>query len=283
MSAPKAPPLAFRIVITFSLLVALGALVAEIFFPKPQPLLASFQLDPPDPLHSMPDYSDITHVPWRKEAYYSALVPLVVYENEFIAWQREQLLQAYQVLESGADLTHQDRKLLEDILAYYRLPWPESEEDWNLLFKRVAPVPYDLVLMQGAKESAWGTSRFAQQGNNLFGQWCFTPGCGLVPERRTPDMNHEVRLFSSVQASVRSYLRNINTHRAYRDLRLIRQELLSEGQEPTGADLAPGLIHYSERRQAYVNEVLSLLRSNLDEMEQAIESYYQKRRQEKED
>lgn len=274
MSAAAAPPLFLRILFFLALLVALGALIAELFFPKPQPLLQAFHAQAPDPLYAMPDATEITHVPWRKEAYFSALLPLVIYENKRVAWQREQLHLAREALRAGIELTAQDIKLVEEILDFYQLAWPEDDQAWQRVFKRVAPVPYDLVLMQGAKESAWGTSRFALQGNNLFGEWCFTPNCGLVPERRTPDMQHEVRVFSSVQASVRSYLRNINTHRAYRGLRQVRQELIEQGLEPRGKDLAPGLIHYSERGQAYVNEMISLLRSNQLDMKQALENYY---------
>lgn len=275
MSAPTTSPLFFRGLIALSLVVALWSLTAELLDPWTPPLLKSFQAEAPDPLYSMPDYSHISHIPWRKDAFFSVLVPLVIYENEFINWQREQLITAHLALQEGVELASQDEQLLEDIFNYYRLDWPASEEDWELIFKRAVPVPDDLVLMQGAKESAWGTSRFAQQGNNLFGQWCFSEGCGLVPERRTPDMNHEVRLFESVQASVRSYMQNINTHRAYRDLRNLRQQLLAEGEVPSGVDLAPGLIHYSERRQAYVNEIIGLIQSNLEEIDRAIESYYQ--------
>jgi len=250
-------------------------LLAELINPTPKPLLEPFQAEAPDPLRSMPDYSQISHIPWRKEAFFSALVPLVVYENQHIAWQREQLEKAYQALQEGTKLAPSDVSFLEATFDYYRVDWPANEEDWAKIFKRVVPVPPELVLMQGAKESAWGTSRFAQQGNNLFGQWCFTKGCGLVPERRTPDMKHEVRLFSSIQASVRSYLRNINTHRAYRDLRKLRQEILAEGETPSGVDLAPGLIRYSERRQAYVNEIIGLIQSNSGEIDQAMEAYHQ--------
>ena len=64
-------------------------------------------------------------------------------------------------------------------------------------------------------ESAWGTSRFAREGNNLFGQWCYKTGCGIVPKRRGEGQVHEVASFESVDAAVASYLRNINSHRAY--------------------------------------------------------------------
>ncbi len=275
MSEPASPPWFLRFLLLVALLVALAALIAEITGSKPQPVLEPFQPGfIPDPLEQLPDIGEITHVPWRKEAFFTALVPLVVYENERIAWQRSQLEKAKAALEQDIALLEEDEQLLKAIFAHYRVDWPADQEAWELILKRAWPVPEDLVLMQGAKESGWGTSRFAVEGNNLFGQWCFSQGCGLVPERRTPDRHHEVRLFATVQESVRSYLRNINTHRAYRELRELRQALIAEDAQPSGSDLAPGLISYSERRQAYVDEVLHLLHSNQQEILQALDAYY---------
>ncbi|SFX06529.1 glucosaminidase domain-containing protein [Marinospirillum alkaliphilum] len=264
-----AVPRIFPLLILLSLLVALGALVNEWLSPRPQ--LKPFDLVIADPLKQMPDYSHITHVPWRKEAFFNVLLPLVVYENQRIAWQREQLLAAKALLDSGQELVTKDEKLVADIARYYGLQWPLTENEWLTLLRRADQVPLDLVLMQAANESAWGTSRFAQEGNNLFGQWCFSVGCGLVPERRVPGMNHEVRRFETVLDSVQAYMRNINTHRAYRQLRLIRQNLRESGIEATGVDLAPGLISYSERRQAYVDEVISMINSNLAFIDQALQ------------
>lgn len=267
-SRPSTPRI-FPLLILLSLLVALGALVNEWLAPKPQ--LQPFDQVMPDPLRQMPDYSHITHVPWRKEAFFNTLMPLVVFENQRIAWQRAQLLQAKALLDAGQELVSKDQKLVADIARYYGLQWPLTDSEWLTLLRRTDQVPIDLVLMQAANESAWGTSRFAQEGNNLFGQWCFSVGCGLVPERRVPGMNHEVRRFGTVLDSVQAYMRNINTHRAYRQLRLIRQNLREDGVEATGIDLAPGLISYSERRQAYVDEVIWMINSNLAFIEEALQ------------
>lgn len=263
-------PLVFPLLLAFSLLVAFAALVNEWLAPKPS--LQPFTGTPVDPLQQMPDYSSISHIPWRKEAFFNTLLPLVLYENQRIQWQREQLQQAKNLLASGKELVTQDQQLVSEIARYYALDWPLTENEWITLMRRVDQVPVDLVLMQAANESAWGTSRFAQQGNNLFGQWCFSVGCGLVPEQRAAGMSHEVRRFDTVLDSVQAYMRNINTHRAYRQLRRIRENLRNKGAEITGIDLAPGLISYSERRQAYVDEVISMIRSNMEFIELAIES-----------
>jgi Bax protein len=111
-------------------------------------------------------------------------------------------------------------------------------------------------------ESAWGTSRFAVQGNNLFGQWCYQEGCGLVPLRRNTGSKHEVAKFDSVRDAIKSYLRNINTHRAYSDLRLHRATLRDQDQPVSGHLLADNLIEYSELREVYVHEIQAVIRIN---------------------
>lgn len=251
-----------------SLLVALGAGINELR--KPAPLLTPLDLPEIDPLEQLPDLSEIRHVPWLKAAFFELLTPLVVAENQRIQWQREQLQLARLHLESGMVLLPQDSLLLDEILAEYGLVLPETDADWERVLRRIDQVPADLVLMQAANESGWGRSRFAQEGNNLFGQWCFSAGCGLVPERRIDGFNHEVRRFDTVQDSVRAYMRNINTHRAYAGLRRLRAELQEEAEELTGYLLAAGLLSYSERGEAYVQEVRAMLRDNQTQIEEAL-------------
>ncbi len=90
------------------------------------------------------------------------------------------------------------------------------------LLIKIDEVPPSLVVAQAINESGWGRSRFAQEANNLFGMWCYTPGCGLVPERRRANDKHEVKRYASIQDSVNEYLRNINRNKAYRELRALR-------------------------------------------------------------
>jgi len=262
------PPLIFHLLIALSLLVGFFAVIREWLEPEPQ--LKPFTLVLENPLYSMPDYSDITHVPWRKDLFFKTLLPLVLYENERIHWQREQLMTAKQLLERGQTLVGKDLQEVIEIVHYYGLEWPLTEKEWGILDKRVHQVPVDLVLMQAANESAWGTSRFAREGNNLFGQWCFSKGCGLVPSGREAGKNHEVRKFTTILESVQAYMRNINTHRAYRELRTLRKKRVDAGEKVSGIDLAPGLINYSERGQAYVKELINMMKSNAPFVDQAM-------------
>ena len=127
------------------------------------------------------------------------------------------------------------------------------------LLLRVDEIPTSLVLAQAANESAWGTSRFAQDGHNYFGQWCFKQGCGITPSNRAPGATHEVKRFNTPMDSVHAYFININTHRAYKTLREIR----ASAEKPvSGVLLADGLLNYSERKQAYIDELKSMIISN---------------------
>ena len=138
---------------------------------------------------------------------------------------------------------------------YFMYPWGHAKAD-------VADWKHLHALAQAANESAWGTSRFATKGNNLFGQWCFSKGCGLVPRGRVEGASHEVAKFSSPFRSVRAYIQNLNRHPTYQELRDIRQED-RRGKDPlSGVDMAAGLLGYSERGQEYVDEIRAMIHYN---------------------
>ena len=123
-------------------------------------------------------------------------------------------------------------------------------------------MPASLALAQAAKESGWGTSRFARAGNNWFGQQCFREGCGHVPVRREADRQHEVARFPSVQAAVDAYMLNLNTHYRYQEFRDLRAQSRGNGNSLKGTELAAGLLAYSERREAYVAEIIDMIEYN---------------------
>lgn len=118
------------------------------------------------------------------------------------------------------------------------------------------------MLAQAAKESGWGTSRFAREGNNYFGIWCFFKGCGVTPLRRDAGRSHEVAIFDSVEQGLRYYIRAINTHVAYDGMRDLRAEKRRNNKALAGVTLASRLERYSERGMAYVREVQSMIRYN---------------------
>lgn len=134
-------------------------------------------------------------------------------------------------------------------------------------------IPRSLALAQAAKESAWGTSRFAREGNNYFGQRCYSKGCGLVPDARQTNAKFEVRAFPSVQDSVQSYMNNINGHPEYAELRAYRTIQRQAGKPVSGIRAAESISQYSERRGAYVDEIQSLIHFNQLESSAEAASY----------
>ena len=213
----------------------------------------------------VPDFNQYIDIRDKKQAFFAFMAPLVRAENAIIEEQRSNLIALYHRWQGDIDsLDSDDHELLEQLAIEYRVEFDmnENSDMFTLLLRRVDVVPETLVLVQAANESGWGTSRFALEGLNFFGQWCFRRGCGIVPENRPDGMNHEVRIFKSVNASIRSYLRNINTHAAYLELRLLREQRRAEGKDIRALDLTPGLLSYSERGEDYIDELNAMIRVN---------------------
>ncbi len=217
----------------------------------------------PEPVRAVepaPDFRNYVAGPARKAEFFKFLGPLIAAENRRVLSQRRRL----ERIAAKPALDDADSAWLARLAAEYKLEHMEGREAALIarLLRRVDVVPMSLALAQAAKESAWGTSRFAVDGNNFFGEWCFRPGCGLVPRLRAEDRKHEVEAFSSASASVSSYLRNLNTHANYRSFRMARGALRESGTPLSGLLLADGLVGYSERREDYVEEVKHLIRVN---------------------
>ena len=206
---------------------------------------------------TMPDFGSYGRVEARKAAFIDYLTPIVEYFNDRILMDRKHLKQISMSIAAGAKISWADIIWLQGLAEQYAVEW--NADDLRSvalqLKRRVDIIPVPLVLVQAAKESSWGQSRFAVEAHNLFGQWCFHQGCGVQPDQRPAGARHEVRRFKTAGDSVRSYLHNINTHSGYADLRRIRQRLREQHQPVTAGALADGLLFYSERRGAYVEEI----------------------------
>ncbi|NRA56418.1 MAG: glucosaminidase domain-containing protein [Gammaproteobacteria bacterium] len=209
----------------------------------------------------LPDFAAITDIRVKKAAFFDFIKPGVIHANNAIAADRAIVLQAQQQLVAAQPLTELTK--LKQIAQYYRLgQQPIEQQLIAQLLMRVDTIPADLILVQAANESGWGTSRFARLGLNFFGQWCFSKGCGLVPSSRNESANHEVEIFDSVDHSIASYLRNLNTHAAYQHLRQIRAQLRANDLTVEAQLLVVGLRNYSQRKDDYVIELLQMLRHN---------------------
>lgn len=196
----------------------------------------------------------------KKAKFFGFLNPLIKKANAKVLKQRDQLLE---IKEDISDLSSAQKRTLASFVETYRVDEELSiDEQIAELEIKINKIPAALVLAQAANESAWGTSRFAKKGNNYFGQWCFSRGCGLVPNSRNEGAAHEVAKFESAFDSVKSYILNLNRHTAYELLRTIRQDALDNGEEVSGEALAEGLVFYSERREEYVEEIQGMIRFN---------------------
>ncbi len=210
----------------------------------------------------VPDFGDIYNVRERKFAFFSYLLPAIQAENEHILSLRATLQRLHQKVLKGQALTAKESKWIGELSEYYRVETDDRTKLFNTLLRRVDIVPETLVLIQAANESGWGTSRFAQSARNFFGQWCWTDGCGIVPGERPDGESYEVRLFDSMEASVKSYIRNLNTHFAYQELRSIRSRLRLNEEPITAVPLTAGLVSYSTRGEDYITELQQMIRVN---------------------
>lgn len=212
----------------------------------------------------MPDFAGMEDVESRKSAFFNWLLPVVEAENERLLSLRGEIIALHDKQQSGEVLDRHERELLVTLAERFESPVTDPGEPrfFSQLLTRVDQVPASLALAQAAWESGWGTSRFARAGFNLFGHWCTEPGCGLVPGRRAEDAAHEVAVFRDVRESVRKYLVNLNSHRAYREFRAHRAALRNQGRPLTGPALVDALDDYSERGTAYVNDIETLMLAN---------------------
>ncbi|MFC3282978.1 glucosaminidase domain-containing protein [Litchfieldella rifensis] len=207
-----------------------------------------------DPISELPDLREKPAGPKRKAAFLALLVPIVEAENARISAKRDWLLT---LQERETPLDEGERQRLAELCDDYRVACRGPDVDSRLL-TRVATLPLEMVVIQAVEESGWGTSRFARQGNNLFGIRCFTSGCGLGQQ----GSGRRYQAFDSVQGAVRAYLHNLNTHRAYERLRTRRAELVRQGAVTAEALIAT-LDGYAVRAD-YRDALLSLLRTNSD-------------------
>ncbi|MEO9903434.1 MULTISPECIES: glucosaminidase domain-containing protein [Alphaproteobacteria] len=210
-------------------------------------------------------FKEVT-VEQKKQIFFRMILPLILMANEEVTSDREALMHLKSRLETTRVPYEGDLDELRSLANKYRLSEDSDVISVTKLLKtltrRIDIVPPSLALAQAATESAWGTSRFAVEGNALFGQWTFG-GKGMVPEeQRAEKGDHKVASFRSPLHSVRSYLRNLNTNRAYREFREDRAAARAEGKPFSGEALASALSRYSERGQDYIKEIRQIIVGN---------------------
>jgi Bax protein len=210
-----------------------------------------------------PDFSSM-EVGEKKRAFFAYLSPKIAAVNFQMAADRDRVTRLRERFARGRSIGWFDRRWLGRLGAKLEVPVDELplEDALEALERRAGIVPESIVLVQAALESGWGTSRFAIEGNNFFGQRCYRPDCGMAPTERPEDAQFGLARFPSADASVESYMINLNTHPSYRDFRVLRQTRRAEGQAITGLALVDGLTNYSERGTDYVEEIAAMIRAN---------------------
>lgn len=217
----------------------------------------------PERVAELPDFAAIADVRQKKQAFFDFMRPMVRKQNALIGKEREFLETVYAHFSLDHTLSDAERYRIGEIAQKYQFnPRVIDDSAIQELLIRVDTVPENMVLIQAANETGWGSSRFAKEGLNFFGQWCFRKGCGLVPLSRTEGLSHEVAKFDTVEDSVAAYLRNLNSNGAYEMFRAIRADVRAQGREPSAEELVYGLMSYSERKEAYIEELLQMLQHN---------------------
>lgn len=215
----------------------------------------------------IPKFAEIDDILEKKEQFFAYLLPEIRRQNTIVLKEREIVLALSSLYSLTHEITDAHRKVLDKLAEKYQLSEEESTQALlKELVRRVDIIPPALILVQAANESAWGTSRFAQHGFNFFGLWCFRKGCGFVPTERDDGESHEVAKFKNLSQAVMTYIRNLNRHYAYADLRKIRETLRKNNRPITAEALAQGLQNYSIRGQDYIDEILSMIRVNRKHM-----------------
>jgi len=202
----------------------------------------------------------------KKRVFFRLLGPLVLHANELIQGDRERAASTIKKLRAGNSVGSKDRTFLSETATVYKVGEDKPElSDPALqdeLLRRVDILPPSLVLAQAAEESGWGTSRFAVKGNALFGMWTWS-GAGVTPLQQRSELgNYKIAAYETPLQSVIAYMHNLNTHPSYKQLRARRAELRKAGSKVTGWELANTLTSYSERGQAYVDTLHSLMKVN---------------------
>ena len=220
------------------------------------------QLDSGVDADPMPAFHEIPAGPQRKEAFFNYLAPIVRDINREVEKRREALLALEQQLQGGKSPDQEAQDWLDRMADRYRVDADNPAQQVAGLKRRIDIIPVSLALAQGALESAWGTSRFARQGNNIFGKWCFTEGCGIVPAQRRANATHEVTRYDNVADAVRDYMHHLNSHPVYEPLRERRAQARKEGRSPEGSDLAAGLEKYSAKGEGYITLIRRVISAN---------------------
>tara|TARA_Y100000768_G_scaffold16944_1_gene11775 strand:+ start:583 stop:2100 length:1518 start_codon:yes stop_codon:yes gene_type:complete len=199
------------------------------------------------------DLETIQSTKLKKETFIQIVLPLVVAENERILEDREKL----KLLSNKKFTTDLEKQWLRQKLLEYKVKKGDLEE----LMVRMDIIPTSIALAQAAKESGWGTSRFALEGNAIYGQWTWS-GQGIAPLDRDSNKNHKILKFPILRASVKAYKNNLNTHKSYKAFRDKRSKLREKNKKIKGLELTETLKNYAQTGSEYTKILNQIITQN---------------------
>ena len=199
------------------------------------------------------DLDGLKNTQLKKETFIKIVLPLVVAENERIFADRKKLI----ILSDKKFTTDPEKQWIRQKLLEYKV----KKGDLKELLVRMDIIPASIALAQAAKESGWGTSRFALEGNAIFGQWTWS-GQGIAPLDRASNKNHKILKFPILRASVKAYKNNLNTHKSYSKFREKRSQLRAKNKKISGLELTEMLNNYAQTGSAYTKILNQIIRQN---------------------
>ena len=199
------------------------------------------------------DLDNLRSVQLKKETFIKIVLPLIVAENEKILDDRKKL----KVISEKKFTSDAEKQWLRQKLLEYKV----KKGDMDELMFRMDMIPVSIALAQAAKESGWGTSRFALEGNAIFGQWTWD-GQGIAPLKRDGDKNHKILKFPILRASVKAYKNNLNTHKSYSKFREKRKSLRNKNKDITGLELTETLKNYAQTGSEYTKILNQIIKQN---------------------
>ena len=198
------------------------------------------------------ELNSIENTKEKKDLFIKIVLPLILGENEKIISDRNKLFRLLGKIKNSRN----EKIWLSKKFKEYEI----KDRDLSELKIRMDIIPVSLAIAQAAKETGWGTSRFALEGNALFGQWTYSEN-GMEPYGNVTG-DHKVMKFNILQASVKAYKRNLNTHRVYKKFRLARAELRERGQQINSLILVKFLDKYAETGDQYVDVLQKIIKQN---------------------
>ena len=208
------------------------------------------------------DFSEIQDVPTKKKLFYLVTLPLIYNTNTSIMQERRMVINIEKKF-ARKELNKNETDEIIRLSKKYKLDYSEiNTKLFRKLKQRINIIPVSLALGQAIIESGWGQSRFATEGNALYGQWTTSENKGIIPQDRDEDKTHAVLKFKNLSESVEAYMFNINTHQAYYNFRVIRRiDERIKYTDPISMKVK-SLAAYAEIGDKYVDKLELIIASN---------------------